>query len=53
MKEIMKDILIGSTFKVAEIVIAKNIIAKLLYHEYKVKIYYKKNDDNSNFAGGL
>ena len=45
MKEIMKDILIGSTFKVAEIVIAKNIIAKLLYHEYKVKIYYKKNDD--------
>ena len=52
MKEIMKDILIGSTFKVAEIVIAKNIIAKLLYHEYKVKIYYKKNDDsrkNQNF----
>ena len=46
MKEIMKDILIGSTFKVAEIVIAKNIIAKLLYHEYKVKIYYKKNDDS-------
>ena len=48
----MKDILIGSTFKVAEIVIAKNIIAKLLYHEYKVKIYYKKNDDsrkNQNF----
>ena len=45
MKEIMKDILIGSTFKAAEIVIAKNIIAKLLYHEYKVKIYYKKNDD--------
>ena len=44
MKEIMKDILIGSTFKVAEIVIAKNIIAKLLYHEYKVKIYYEKND---------
>lgn len=42
----MKDILIGSTFKVAEIVIAKNIIAKLLYHEYKVKIYYKKNDDS-------
>ena len=41
----MKDILIGSTFKAAEIVIAKNIIAKLLYHEYKVKIYYKKNDD--------
>lgn len=52
MKEIMKDILIGSTFKAAEIVIAKNIIAKLLYHEYKVKIYYKKNDDsrkNQNF----
>ena len=46
MKEIMKDILIGSTFKAAEIVIAKNIIAKLLYHEYKVKIYYKKNDDS-------
>ena len=45
MKEIMKDILIGSTFKAAEIVIAKNIVAKLLYHEYKVKIYYKKNDD--------
>ena len=45
MKEIMKDILIGSTFKAAEIIIAKNIIAKLLYHEYKVKIYYKKNDD--------
>ena len=48
----MKDILIGSTFKAAEIVIAKNIIAKLLYHEYKVKIYYKKNDDsrkNQNF----
>ena len=44
MKEIMKDILVGSTFKVAEIVIAKNIIAKLLYHEYKVKIYYEKND---------
>lgn len=42
----MKDILIGSTFKAAEIVIAKNIIAKLLYHEYKVKIYYKKNDDS-------
>ena len=42
----MKDILIGSTFKVAEIVIAKNIIAKLLYHEYKVKIYYEKNDDS-------
>lgn len=41
----MKDILIGSTFKAAEIIIAKNIIAKLLYHEYKVKIYYKKNDD--------
>lgn len=41
MKEIMKDILIGSTFKAAEI-----IIAKLLYHEYKVKIYYKKNDDS-------
>ena len=40
----MKDILIGSTFKAAEIVIAKNIIAKLLYHEYKVKIYYEKND---------
>ena len=52
MKEIMKDILIGSTFKAAEIIIAKNIIAKLLYHEYKVKIYYKKNDDsrkNQNF----
>lgn len=46
MKEIMKDILIGSTFKAAEIVIAKNIIAKLLYHEYKVKIYYTKNDDS-------
>jgi hypothetical protein len=46
MKEIMKDILIGSTFKAAEIVIAKNIIAKLLYHEYKVKIYYKKNDNS-------
>ncbi|BBM54642.1 hypothetical protein JMUB3936_0926 [Leptotrichia wadei] len=46
MKEIMKDILIGSTFKTAEIIIAKNIIAKLLYHEYKVKIYYKKNDDS-------
>ena len=46
MKEIMKDILIGSTFKVAEIVIAKNIIAKLLYHEYKVKIYYEKNDES-------
>ena len=46
MKEIMKDVLIGSTFKAAEIVIAKNIIAKLLYHEYKVKIYYKKNDDS-------
>ena len=44
MKEIMKDILIGSTFKAAEIVIAKNIIAKLLYHEYKIKIYYEKND---------
>ncbi|WP_420028884.1 esterase/lipase family protein [Leptotrichia wadei] len=42
----MKDILIGSTFKTAEIIIAKNIIAKLLYHEYKVKIYYKKNDDS-------
>ena len=42
----MKDILIGSTFKAAEIVIAKNIIAKLLYHEYKVKIYYTKNDDS-------
>lgn len=42
----MKDILIGSTFKAAEIVIAKNIIVKLLYHEYKVKIYYKKNDDS-------
>lgn len=42
----MKDILIGSTFKAAEIIIAKNIIAKLLYHEYKVKIYYKKNDDS-------
>ena len=52
MKEIMKDILIGSTFKATEIIIAKNIIAKLLYHEYKVKIYYKKNDDsrkNQNF----
>ena len=46
MKEIMKDILVGSTFKAAEIIIAKNIIAKLLYHEYKVKIYYKKNDDS-------
>ena len=46
MKEIMKDILIGSTFKAAEIIIAKNIIAKLLYHEYKVKIYYEKNDDS-------
>ena len=46
MKEIMKDILIGSTFKAAEIIIAKKIIAKLLYHEYKVKIYYKKNDDS-------
>ena len=46
MKEIMKDILIGSTFKATEIIIAKNIIAKLLYHEYKVKIYYKKNDDS-------
>ena len=46
MKEIMKDILIGSTFKAAEIIIAKNITAKLLYHEYKVKIYYKKNDDS-------
>ena len=48
----MKDILIGSTFKATEIIIAKNIIAKLLYHEYKVKIYYKKNDDsrkNQNF----
>lgn len=42
----MKDILIGSTFKAAEIIIAKNIIAKLLYHEYKVKIYYEKNDDS-------
>ena len=42
----MKDILIGSTFKATEIIIAKNIIAKLLYHEYKVKIYYKKNDDS-------
>ena len=46
MKEIMKDILIGSTFKAAEIIIAKNIIAKLLYHEYKIKIYYEKNDDS-------
>ena len=46
MKEIMKDILIGSTFKAAEIIIAKNVITKLLYHNYEVKIYYEKNDES-------
>ena len=46
MNEIIKDILIGSTVKVAEIVVAKNVITKLLYHNYEVKIYYEKNDDS-------
>ena len=46
MNEIIKDILIGSTVKVAEIVVAKNVITKLLYHNYEVKIYYEKNDES-------
>ena len=46
MNEIIKDILIGSTVKVAEVVVAKNVITKLLYHNYEVKIYYEKNDES-------
>ena len=46
MNEIIKDILIGSTIKVAEVVVAKNVITKLLYHNYEVKIYYEKNDES-------
>lgn len=44
MKEIIKSILIGSAIKVAEIVIAQNVIARLLYHSYEVKTYYEKDD---------
>ena len=44
MKKIAKNILIGSVITVAGVATTQNIVAGLLYHDYKVKTYYEKDD---------
>lgn len=44
MKKIAKNILIGSVFTVTGVALTQNVVAGLLYHEYKIKTYYEKDD---------
>ena len=52
MNKIIKNILIGASIAAAGTITAKNSLAGLLYHDYKVKTYYEKNDkkrENQDF----
>ena len=42
MNKIAKNILIGSIITIAGAVATQNVVAGLLYHEYKIKTYYEK-----------
>ena len=44
MNKIAKNILIGSIITVAGAVATQNVVAGILYHEYKIKTYYEKDD---------
>jgi len=44
MNKIAKNILIGSIITIGGAVATQNIVAGLLYHEYKIKTYYEKDD---------
>jgi len=44
MNKIAKNILIGSIITIAGAVATQNVVAGLLYHEYKIKTYYEKDD---------
>ena len=52
MKKTAKNLLIDSVFTVAGVALTQNVMAGLLYHDYKVKTYYEKNDkkrENQDF----
>ncbi|WP_369714844.1 lipase family alpha/beta hydrolase [Leptotrichia sp. HSP-536] len=52
MKKIIKNILIGTSITAIGITTTKNSWAGLLYHDYKIKTYYEKNDkkrENQDF----
>ena len=52
MKKIIKNILIGTSITAVGITTTKNSWAGLLYHDYKIKTYYEKNDkkrENQDF----
>ena len=44
MNKIAKNILIGSIITIAGAVATQNVVGGLLYHEYKIKTYYEKDD---------
>ena len=44
MNKIAKNILIGSIITIAGAVATQNVVAGILYHEYKIKTYYEKDD---------
>ena len=44
MNKIAKNILIGSIIKESGAVATQNVVAGILYHEYKIKTYYEKDD---------
>ena len=52
MKKIIKNISIGTSITAVGITTTKNSWAGLLYHDYKIKTYYEKNDkkrENQDF----
>ena len=52
MKKIIRNILIGTSIATIGTITAKNSLAGLLYHDYKIKTYYEKNDkkrENQDF----
>jgi len=52
MKKTVKNLLIDSVFTVAGVALTQNVMAGLLYHDYKIKTYYEKNDkkrENQDF----
>ena len=44
MNKIAKNILIGSIITIAGAIATQNVVGGLLYHEYKIKTYYEKDD---------
>ena len=44
MNKIAKNILIGSIITIGGAVATQNVVGGLLYHEYKIKTYYEKDD---------